>query len=428
MAFIYSILPEYTRSIDTDKDNSYFGDSVTLKSYTSAIDESVFEVLRSSVREIMSFQDVYKINEEYLPYFSFLLGYRWNDYIDVSLQRNLVANILQLYKRKGTIFSFHFNLYNIDQNVTIKEPYKDLFVLNRSKLSSNKHLPSQDYYSYGIIVIQMNAFITEIYEIIESIRPAGWKFLIENNRKIYTDMNLKPLEKERITGTPSLFIRENKDDYMQYQITNSLQFNREDAVILTMVCQNLTAVQDLQLKFIQNNTILAPKEQMGYNTFLRYGQHVSEIHEIEFVRLKLERTGLLGLMFTRHDTLDYDEMCNEVHDKLLREDHDKYDYNSSIINSELMVNSLQYGRMKKDQALILDSYDKRATEVGHIFNFDLCSPEMKLSLKHLKIFTIDSYIHELTDIIKTDNILEDTLEGYSLSKISIQHFSRRLVK
>ena len=97
---------------------------------------------------------MYKIKEEYLPYFAYLLGYKWSFYFDTDLQKNIVANIIQLYKRKGTRFSFNFNISQVDPNIEIYEPYKDIFVIGKSKLNTD-HLSSEKYYSVGIIVIKI---------------------------------------------------------------------------------------------------------------------------------------------------------------------------------------------------------------------------------------------------------------------------------
>jgi len=59
-------------------------------------------------------------------------------------------------------------------NVQIYEPYTDVFFLDDSSLDSNKKLISQDYYTYGIIDIEIAVpFPTEVIDIINWFRPAG---------------------------------------------------------------------------------------------------------------------------------------------------------------------------------------------------------------------------------------------------------------
>lgn len=132
MTFLYSVLPEYTRNSDILTDNNTKGRVKSLEEFISIIDEEIFDIISGSIKEILSFGSVYKINDEYLPYIGYLLGYKWNYNLDLDIQRNLLANILRLYKRKGTKFSFNFSLYNLDPTISLYEPYKDIFMLNKS--------------------------------------------------------------------------------------------------------------------------------------------------------------------------------------------------------------------------------------------------------------------------------------------------------
>jgi hypothetical protein len=132
MAFLYSVLPEYTKNSDVLTDSNARGRVKSLEEFLNTVDEEIFDVVADSVREILSFGSVYEISDEYLPYLAYLLGYKWNYSLDLSIQRNLLANILRLYKRKGTKFSFNFSLYNLDPSISLYEPYKDIFILNKS--------------------------------------------------------------------------------------------------------------------------------------------------------------------------------------------------------------------------------------------------------------------------------------------------------
>lgn len=132
MAFLYSILPEYTKNNDILTDVNARGTVKVLEEYLNVIDENIFDIVSDSVMEILSYTSITNIRDEYLPYLAFFLGYKWNDNLDVAFQRNLLINIIELYKRKGTKFSFNFNLYQLDPDIELYEPYKDIFVLNKS--------------------------------------------------------------------------------------------------------------------------------------------------------------------------------------------------------------------------------------------------------------------------------------------------------
>lgn len=198
MAFLYNIITDYTKQSDTLTDIGISGEITTLKGYLDSVDEVIFDAITTATCEILTMNSIDNVSDEYLYYLSYLLGYNWNFHLDVDLQRTVLKNILQIYKRKGTKFAFHFNLYQLDSTVSICEPYQELFVLDKSKLNVDR-LPSHDYYSYGILVIKLNKYVPDIIDIIEYIRPAGWKIILEFNYTEYYSFHIKPNTIERNT-------------------------------------------------------------------------------------------------------------------------------------------------------------------------------------------------------------------------------------
>lgn len=429
MAFIYSILPEYTHLSDKYNEYSLYGEYSTLKGYTDAIDETVFEILRSSIREILSFNDVYSISEYYLPYFSCLLGYKWNDYIDSYIQRVFLANILQLYKRKGTIFSFDYMLYNIDPNVNITEPYKQIFRLNSSKMNSKSYLPSRNYYSYGIISISMNNVIPEIYEIIESIRPAGWRFIIERRLEAFTDMNLKPRnEKPRTKVFSNVFINSNKDDAYQYQMENSIHYSLEKMLPLTIYGRTFTAENLLTINHIYYHSLIEPKLDLGYNTIFRFGAHSSFVRpHYAYLAMKGKLTAFVGTIFTRNDEYNYEDLREYFENRIEEEKNfQAIEYNDSNLNSHLLINSIHYGYIMSKDMFRRIEFNKVPVLSRQEFTFYLDSACMKRKIKDLKYYTLNSFDHVFANDIKV-NRYEEKMEGYSLARITNHHFTRRLV-
>lgn len=158
MSFLYKVLPEYTRNSDILTDNNVSGQVKTLEEFLNVIDTEIFDIAADSVREILTFTSVYDIKDEYLPYLGYLLGYNWNNNLDSEIQRNILANIIELYKRKGTKFSFNFNLYHLDPTVVLYEPYKDIFMLNQSGFGEPIN---KEYYSNIKWKVPVDAATTE---------------------------------------------------------------------------------------------------------------------------------------------------------------------------------------------------------------------------------------------------------------------------
>lgn len=224
MAFLYNIISDYSKQTDTLTDDGSSGNITTFKGYLDSIDEVIFDVITTATCEILTMNSIDNVDDEYLHYLSYLLGYEWNFNLDNTLQRNILKNILQIYKRKGTKFAFHFNLYQLDPTVSIYEPYQDLFILDKSKLNID-HLPSHDYYSYGILVIRLNKYIPDILEILEYIRPAGWKIILEFNYIEYYSFHIKPDTDDRtilISGYLPIDYRYSKYDILKESYQNTL--------------------------------------------------------------------------------------------------------------------------------------------------------------------------------------------------------------
>lgn len=137
MSFLYDILPNYTKSIATKTDTNITGTVNVLEEYLKVYDTEIFGMASSAIAELLTFKDIELIDEKYLPYYAYLLGYEWNNNIDSNIQRNFIINLIDLYKRKGTFFSLHYLLHQIDKTVTIYEPEVDRFIVNESKLSGS---------------------------------------------------------------------------------------------------------------------------------------------------------------------------------------------------------------------------------------------------------------------------------------------------
>lgn len=218
--FLYSVLPPYTRDItDILFDYDITGTKIkALEGYLDSIDELVFDSLREYITSILTFTDIDRIKDEILPYLGFLLGYEWNPKLTTKYQREFLKNIVSFYKRKGTPYSLYYKLYAYDTGVLIYEPFKDIWILNKSILSGTpinninkqKHfLPSTDYYSRGIFVVKTTYDPTIIREVIETVRPAGTKALIEylsNSSVNFNPLCFKTYEKNELPDNfPNLY-------------------------------------------------------------------------------------------------------------------------------------------------------------------------------------------------------------------------------
>lgn len=95
--YLYNRLPEMYRREDA-KDGIDFA----LKRYLEVLDKGGLQLLFS---ELLTLYDLFNVDtcpKEVLPLISRLLGYNFIDEVDELMQRKIVSNLVELYKRKGT--------------------------------------------------------------------------------------------------------------------------------------------------------------------------------------------------------------------------------------------------------------------------------------------------------------------------------------
>lgn len=183
--FLYKSIPEYSKEIldilrDVRSDGENVIETRPLEEYLDNIDTLTFESIRKYIKNILTLNDIDTISQEYLPYLAYLLGHVWNPDLDTEYQRFILKSIIQLHKRKGTRFHIHYNLAYFDPKVQVGEPYKKIFILNKSELDSDKRFASRDYYSWGIYTVKSDYEQSTIREIVNITRPAGWRAIHEH--------------------------------------------------------------------------------------------------------------------------------------------------------------------------------------------------------------------------------------------------------
>lgn len=94
---LYERLPEIYRREDARKDVNF-----TLRRYLEALDEGGIQLVFSELLALYDILDVDKCPSEVLPLLGRMLGYNYIEEVDAETQRKIIANLTELYKRKGT--------------------------------------------------------------------------------------------------------------------------------------------------------------------------------------------------------------------------------------------------------------------------------------------------------------------------------------
>ena len=111
--YLYNILPPIYRKADLDT-------NMTLKKYLDALGISVGNVLDDTVN-LLELIDVEKIPTRLLPYYGRMFGFEYDDSVPEDFQRKYLANIVDIFKRKGTKAVIRFTareLTGMDATVT----------------------------------------------------------------------------------------------------------------------------------------------------------------------------------------------------------------------------------------------------------------------------------------------------------------------
>lgn len=118
--YLYNSLPSIYRS--KDKEVGY-----TLKRYLEAQGDAM-DTLSNETLGILSLLDVEKMDEKFLPFYASMFGFTYDYDVPIETQRRLLANIINLYKRKGTLALIEFIAREITgMEATVVEGHKTLF-------------------------------------------------------------------------------------------------------------------------------------------------------------------------------------------------------------------------------------------------------------------------------------------------------------
>lgn len=92
--YLYELLPHTYKVGDETTD-------YTLRRYIEALNGGFGTVMREA-QEIVNLIDVERVPERFLPYIANMCGIEFDKDIDTDLQRKILVNIVDIYKRKGT--------------------------------------------------------------------------------------------------------------------------------------------------------------------------------------------------------------------------------------------------------------------------------------------------------------------------------------
>lgn len=102
-SYLYNRLPEVYRREDCRSDVNY-----ALKRYLEALGNGGINNLFSEVLDLYDILDIEKTPEDVLPLWGKLFGYDYIHEVEPAVQRKILQNLIELYRRKGTKSAIEF--------------------------------------------------------------------------------------------------------------------------------------------------------------------------------------------------------------------------------------------------------------------------------------------------------------------------------
>jgi phage tail-like protein len=135
--FLYNNLPEIYRTLDVDQ-------KYILKRFLETIQESGMEPILNEIVEFANLNDIDKLNEDQLKLLAKTFGYEYDINLSLSIQKRLIKNLIEIYKRKGTSSSVVYVTKEITEfDVEIVPLVNKMF----RTWSNNSHLELPGYES-----------------------------------------------------------------------------------------------------------------------------------------------------------------------------------------------------------------------------------------------------------------------------------------
>jgi len=161
---LIDLLPPLYRERDETGDLETF-----LKVPAASLDE--LKLLADRFPEIF---DVDRCEDRFLPFLGEIVGHRFNPLADAAIQRRLIREAIEIYRRKATIPAIGRSLTDIGWQGRIDETFRKALRLNRRSIVGRARLPGL-IYSLGVYRIESDNIVQGIRPGLVFHHPAGTK-------------------------------------------------------------------------------------------------------------------------------------------------------------------------------------------------------------------------------------------------------------
>lgn len=137
-----------------------------------AVPAAALDEIKSLIDRLPDIWDVDGCEPRFLSLLSAIVGYRFDPTRDPDTQRREIKEIIEQYRRKGSIPAIQRALTNIGWRGEIEETFRKALRLNKRSITNNAKLPGK-LYSLGVYRIESRNIVPLLREILAPQHPAG---------------------------------------------------------------------------------------------------------------------------------------------------------------------------------------------------------------------------------------------------------------
>jgi phage tail-like protein len=137
-----------------------------------AVPGATLDELKNLIDWLPDIWDVNGCDPRFLPLLSAIVGYRFDPMRDPETQRREIQEVVEQYRRKGSIPAIRRALINVGWQGAIDETFRGALRLNRRSVITRAKLPGE-LYSLGVYRIESRNIVPVTRETLAPQHPAG---------------------------------------------------------------------------------------------------------------------------------------------------------------------------------------------------------------------------------------------------------------
>lgn len=139
-----------------------------------AIPAETLDEIKKLVDRLPDIWDVDVCDPSFLPLLAAIVGYSFDETRDPDTQRREIAEIIEHYRRKGSVPAIWRSLTDVGWEGEIDETFRSALRLNKRSVANHAKLPGR-IHSLGVYRVECRNLVPEVRAALSKHHPAGMK-------------------------------------------------------------------------------------------------------------------------------------------------------------------------------------------------------------------------------------------------------------